>query len=67
MPILIFQAAIVISLIMASRFSKGALKTVAVCWSAFTLIMVFMPWLMVIQLAVIWGAYVVITPKAQIK
>lgn len=67
MPILIFQGAIILSLMVARSFSKSALTTVAVCWSVFTLIMVFMPWLMVLQLAVIWGAYTVISPKDDVK
>jgi len=67
MPIIIFQVAIILSLVVARGFSKKALTTVAVCWSVFTLIMVFMPWLMILQLAIIWGTYAVISPKDQAK
>lgn len=63
MPVIAFQAFVVATLMIARLVSPGALKVTAICWSAFTLIMVFMPWLMGLQLVVIWGAYLLIAPR----
>jgi hypothetical protein len=63
MPILMFQAFLVATLLIARMISPRGLKVVAIGWSAFTLIMVFMPWLMALQLAVIWGCYALLRPK----
>lgn len=57
MPVLFFQAFIVGSIFFVKKVSPRQLPHVAVAWSCFTLIMVFMPWLMALQLAVIWGAF----------
>ena len=63
MPILFFQAMIIASLVIARFVAKDKMIFVAGGWSLFTLIMVFMPWLMVLQLAVIWGSYAILYPK----
>lgn len=63
MPILIFQAFIIGTLLAARLFSPRAMTAVAIGWSIFTLIMVFMPWLMAIQLGVIWGGYSMLRPS----
>jgi len=55
MPILIFQAVIVLTIVVGAMRSRPAATIVSVAWSLFTLVMVFMPWLMILQLGVIWG------------
>lgn len=63
MPVIFFQAMIIASLVIARIFAKDKLILVAGGWSVFTFFMVFMPWLMILQLAVIWITYAVVSPK----
>lgn len=65
MPILIFQAFIIATLLVARVVSPRAMTVAAIVWSGFTLIMVFMPWLMMLQLAVIWISYSMLAPKSK--
>lgn len=55
MMVLIYQAAIVGTLFLARLHSRKAAKIAALAWSITTLVLVFMPWLIVFQLGVIWG------------
>ncbi len=55
MPVLVFQLVIIGSIVLAGLHSHRAVTTIAIAWSIFTLIMVFMPWLMILQLTIIWG------------
>lgn len=55
MGVVLFQAVIVATIVFAGQRRLP----IVLGWSAFTLLMVFMPWLMVLQLAVIWATYVV--------
>lgn len=59
MPImvLVFQAFVIATIVAARIHSRGAATVAALGWSATTLILVFMPWLMALQLAVVWGTY----------
>ena len=63
MSILFCQAMIIVSMLITRAFAKDKLILVAGGWSVFTFFMVFMPWLMIVQLLVIWGAYAIIAPK----
>lgn len=53
--VLAYQAAIVGTLFLARLHSKKAATIAALGWSTTTLVLVFMPWLIVLQLCVIWG------------
>lgn len=55
MPVLVFQIVIIGSIVLAGLRSNHAATAMAIAWSIFTLIMVFMPWLMILQLAIIRG------------
>lgn len=61
--IIIFQLIIVISLIVTRIFYPKNLTTLAMGWSALTVIFVFMPWLMALQLLIIWGSFFLLSPK----
>lgn len=55
--VLIFQAFVILTIATARVHSRTAATVAAAGWSAITLILVFMPWLMILQLSVIWGSY----------
>jgi isoprenylcysteine carboxyl methyltransferase (ICMT) family protein YpbQ len=55
MPVILFQLVVILSIVIAGRRSRSSATAMCVIWSVFTLIMVFMPWLMILQLGVIWG------------
>lgn len=55
-PVLIFQALVIATILAARLHSRRASLIAALCWSTTTVILVFMPWLMALQLAVIWGS-----------
>jgi len=63
MPVLLFQMLIVFTLVVARYTVPKAMVYLAGGWTLFSLIMIFMPWLMVLQISVIWGAYFLIRPK----
>ena len=65
MPILLFQALIIATLIVTRAFSRKALTITAIIWSGFTLVMVFMPWLMGVQLAIIWITHSILLTKTK--
>jgi very-short-patch-repair endonuclease len=52
--VLAYQAAIVATLLLARLHSRKAATIAALGWSTTTLILVFMPWLILFQLGVIW-------------
>ena len=55
--VLIFQAFVILTIGTARIHSRAAATIAAAGWSILTLILVFMPWLMILQLTVIWGSY----------
>jgi len=55
--VLLFQAFVVATIVAARIHSRSAATVAAVGWSVTTLILVFMPWLMALQLTIVWGAY----------
>ena len=63
MPVLLFQIFIVFTLVVARQTIPKAMIYLAGAWTIFSLIMIFMPWLMILQLSIIWGAYFLIRPK----
>lgn len=63
MPVLLFQMFIVLTLVVARYAAPKTMVYLASAWTLFSLIMVFMPWLMVLQLTVVWGSYFLIRPK----
>lgn len=69
MPImvLIYQIVIVATLAAARIHSRRASTAAALVWSATTLILVFMPWLMALQLAVIWGTRHVLSENERLE
>lgn len=69
MPImvLIYQIVIVATLAAARIHSRRASTAAALVWSATTLILVFMPWLMALQLAVIWGTKHVLSENERLE
>lgn len=50
---LIFQLVIFVSIFVSCKISRGLGNIVTAFWVIFTLIEVFMPWLMVVQIIVI--------------
>lgn len=63
MPVLLFQMFIVFTLVVARYTVPKAMVYLAGGWTIFSLIMIFMPWLMVLQISIIWGSYFLIRPK----
>lgn len=55
--VLAFQFVIFLSLLISRVFAKNLLVLLCVGWSALTLVLVQTPALMILQLAVVWGAY----------
>lgn len=55
MGVIIFQLVIVGSLLYAAGRSRETLAAFTWAWTVLTFLLVFMPWLMVLQLAIIWG------------
>ena len=53
---IIFQLVIFVSIFLSCKISKKLGNTVTALWVLFTLIEVFMPWLMIIQILVILAA-----------
>ena len=53
---LMFQLIIFISILLSCKISKKAGNIVTAGWVIFTLVEIFMPWLMVIQIIVIIAA-----------
>jgi hypothetical protein len=54
--ILGWQVFIAISILIARFFSAKVMLVVAIVWTAFTFLMVFAPWLALVQLVTVWGA-----------
>lgn len=69
MPILVllYQILIVATLFLARLHSRKASTIAAVGWSATTLILLFMPWVMALQLVVIWGTRHWLSDKTQLE
>lgn len=57
MPVLLFQAFVVATILLSRMRSRRAATIACIAWSIFTLIMVFMPWLMILQLSIVWGTH----------
>jgi hypothetical protein len=53
--VVVYQLAIVVTLLLARIHSRKAATIAALGWSTTTLVLVFMPWLILFQLGVIWG------------
>lgn len=66
MPVLLFQMLIVLTLVIARYAFPKAMIYIATGWTAFSLIMIFMPWLMILQLSIIWSGYLLLRPKKSI-
>lgn len=64
MEILFYQGFIIATLVVVRVFSKNHLELACLVWSGFTLINLFWPPLIVLQLIVVWGTYSLIRPKA---
>ncbi|WP_353857961.1 hypothetical protein [Azospirillum formosense] len=73
MEVLIFQIVIIFSLNVAYWFGSDVetglhyVMIVACCWTVETLLLLFFPPLIVVQLAVIWGTVLHIRRRAQGK
>lgn len=69
MPIMVlmFQAIIVATIFAARLHSKRASIIAALCWSTTAIILIFMPWLMMLQLAVIWSSQVIFASKDSLE
>ena len=63
MPVLLFQIFIVLTLVIARYAAPKAMIYIAGGWTLFSLIMIFMPWLMILQISIIWGGYLLLRPK----
>lgn len=53
--VVVYQIAIVVTLLLARMHSRRAATIAALGWSTTTLVLVFMPWLILFQLGIIWG------------
>lgn len=65
--VLAYQAAIVGTLFLARLHSRKAATIAAIGWSTTTLVLVFMPWLIVFQLCVIWGTRQVLVSSNRLE
>lgn len=63
MEVMAIQVVILASLCICRVFSPARLPILAAGWSVLTLVLVFMPWLMVLQLIVIWTTFSWLSPK----
>ncbi|MCJ7874568.1 DarT ssDNA thymidine ADP-ribosyltransferase family protein [Phaeobacter sp. J2-8] len=71
MAILYYQGFIVITLVIARCFGRNALMIFCMIWSALTVVNLFTPWLIVLQLAVVWTTHAILdrgadTEKARV-
>ena len=63
MEIIFYQGLIFTTLVLVRVFAKKYLEVACFVWTALTLINLFWPPLIVLQLIVVWGTYGVIRPK----
>ncbi|MBS4010554.1 MAG: DNA polymerase III subunit epsilon, partial [Roseovarius sp.] len=64
MEIIFYQGLVFVTLVLVRVFAKNYLEVACWVWTALTLINLFWPPLIVLQLIVVWGTYGVIRPKA---
>ncbi|MCP4261247.1 MAG: hypothetical protein GY774_27630 [Planctomycetes bacterium] len=57
MIVVVFQIAVFCSTVFFSLFGRRALYIITIFWSVWTVVEVFMPWLMLVQLLVLWGGF----------
>ncbi|SPF80326.1 DarT ssDNA thymidine ADP-ribosyltransferase family protein [Pseudoprimorskyibacter insulae] len=67
MTVLLYQALIVVSLIIVRILTPKYLIHLAWLWSAWSLLLIQVPWLMILQLAVTWIAYAKLSPNEPSK
>ena len=63
MEILFYQGLIFITLVLVRLFAPKYLEVACLVWTALTLVNLFWPPLIVLQLLVVWGTYAAIRPK----
>jgi len=64
MAVIYYQIAIIASLIVVSAVSPKRLLLAALIWTGLTIINLFYPPLIIMQIAVIWGGYTVLKPRS---
>mgnify|MGYP000197094044 CR=1 FL=1 len=63
MEILFYQGLIVITLLLVRAFARKYLELACFVWTVFSLVNLFWPPLLVLQLIIVWGTYSVIRSK----